>query len=142
MKTLTTMTAVAALVAGMSIAGAQTNSNQGATTNPGSINAAPTQQGNTGKSGSQPKATKDMSGSSNSVPSAKSATTNPASPNAAPTQEGNSGQSGMQPKSTADMPARGSSRTTTGAASKDSQKTINPSASDAKPTDKAGGSGK
>jgi len=142
MKTLTTMTAVAALIAGMSIAGAQTNANKGATTNPGSINAAPTQEGNTGKSGSQPVMTKDMKGSSNAMPSAKSTATSPANPNAAPTQEGNTGQSGMQPKSTADMPARGTTRSTTGAAGTDAQKTINPSASDAKPTDKAGGSGK
>ena len=86
MKTLTTMTAVAALIAGMSIAGAQTN--DGKTTNPSSINAAPTQQGNTGKSGMQPEATKNMPGASRSMQGKsdqQAETVNPASPNAAPT---------------------------------------------------------
>ena len=129
MKTLTTMTAVAALIAGMSIAGAQTNS--GTTTSPASPNAAPTTEGNVGKSGMQPKSTQSMPGSSNSVPSAQGQTANPASPNAAPTSEGNTGQSGMQPKGTADMPARGAPRATTGTSA--DQPTVNPSAPNAKP---------
>lgn len=138
MKTLTTLTAAAALIAGLSIAGAQTN--DGKTTNPSSINAAPTTEGNTGKSGMQPKATKDMPGASNSVPSAKAETTNPANPNAAPTQEGNTGQSGMQPKSTADMPSGTAPRATTGTSAE--QPAVKPSSPSAKPLDNAGGTGK
>jgi len=90
MKTLTTMTAVAALIAGMSIAGAQTN--DGKTTNPSSINAAPTQQGNTGKSGMQPKSTADMP--SRTAPrattgtSAEQPTVKPSSPSAKPLDNG------------------------------------------------------
>ena len=140
MKTLTTMTAVAALIAGMSIAGAQTN--DGKTTNPSSINAAPTQQGNTGKSGMQPEATKNMPGASRSMQGKsdqQAETVNPASPNAAPTQEGNAGKSGMQPKSTADMPSRTAPRATTGTSAE--QPTVKPSSPSAKPLDNGGGTG-
>lgn len=141
MKTLTTMTAAAALIAGMSIAGAQTN--DGKTTNPSSINAAPTTEGNTGKSGMQPKATKDMPGASGSMKSKQgqqAETTNPANANAAPTQEGNAGKSGMQPKSTADMPSGTAPRATTGTSAE--QPSVKPSSPSAKPLDNAGGTGK
>lgn len=141
MKTLTTMTAVAALIAGLSVAGAQTN--DGKSTNPSSINAAPIQEGNTGKSGMQPKATKDMPGASGSMKGKQgqqAETTNPANPNAAPTQEGNAGKSGMQPKSTADMPSGTAPRATTGTSAE--QPAVKPSSPSAKPLDNAGGTGK
>lgn len=141
MKTLTTMTAVAALITGMSIAGAQTN--DGKSTNPASINAAPTSEGNTGKSGMQPKATKDMPGASGSMQGKQGQqadTANPANPNAAPTQEGNAGKSGMQPKSTADMPSGAAPRATTGTSAQ--QPSVKPSSPSAKPLDNAGGTGK
>lgn len=141
MKTLTTMTAVAALIAGMSIAGAQTTTNP--STNPANPNAAPTQEGNTGKSGMQPKATQDMPGASGSMKGKQGQqadTANPASPNAAPTQEGNAGKSGMQPKGTANMPSGAAPRATTGTSAE--QPTVKPSSPSAKPLDNAGGTGK
>lgn len=141
MKTLTTLTAVAALIAGMSVAGAQTN--DGKSTNPSSINAAPTQEGNTGKSGMQPKATKDMPGASGSMQNRQgqqAQTTDPSSINAAPTQEGNTGQSGMQPEGTANAPSGTAPRTTTGTSAE--QPSVKPSSPSAKPLDNAGGTGK
>jgi hypothetical protein len=142
MKTLTTMTAVAALIAGMSIAGAQTN--DGKTANPGSINAAPTTEGNTGKSGMQPKATQDMKGSSmkgasQTMPNKQVQSENPASINEKPTGSGSAAQSGAQPPATANMPARTAPSATTGTSA--SQPTIDPAAPNAKPTDNAGGTG-
>ncbi|HWK97612.1 MAG TPA: hypothetical protein VNR39_19530 [Pseudolabrys sp.] len=140
MKTLTTMTAVAALVAGVSIAGAQTQ-NDGKTVNPSSINAAPTQEGNIGKSGSQPYATKDMKGGAKTMQGTQNQaqTANPGSINAAPTTEGEMGRSGTQPKGTADMPSRTAPRSTTGTSAE--QPTVNPAAPNAKPLDNAGGTG-
>ncbi len=86
MKTLTIMTAVATIVAGVSIASAQTN--DGKTTAPGSINAAPTQEGNMGKSGAQPKGTADMPAGTapraTTGTSADQPTANPSSPSAKP----------------------------------------------------------
>ena len=64
MKTLTTLTAAAALIAGASLAHAQTSTSGAATTNPGSLNAAPTSEGSNGKSGMQTKGSADMKGSS------------------------------------------------------------------------------
>ena len=138
MKTLTTMTAVAALIAGMSIAGAQTNN--GSTVSPSNPNAAPTSEGNTGKSGMQPTATQDMRGSSTVMPGSQAQSENPANLNEKPTDGGSAARSGTQSPATADMPARGTPRATTGTSA--TQPTINPSAPNAKPNDNAGGTGK
>lgn len=84
MKTLTTLTAVAALVAGMSIANAQnsTGSSAGTTANPSNLNAAPTSEGNKSQSGMESKSAADAKvrapvttgsgGASNATPNDKS----------------------------------------------------------------------
>jgi len=94
MKTLTTLTAAAALIAGMSIANAQT-APQGTTTNSGAVNAAPTGEGNTGKSGMQPKGSADMKGSGKVMPGKQADSENPAKMNNKPTDSGSAPKSGM-----------------------------------------------
>ncbi|MBS0245838.1 MAG: hypothetical protein JSR61_04395 [Proteobacteria bacterium] len=101
MKTLTTLTAAAALIAGMSLAQAQT-ATSGATTNPGKLNAAPIAEGGKGKSGMQTQNPTHMKGAAKVKTDKQAQSENPASINEKPTQSGSAPASGMESKAAAD----------------------------------------
>lgn len=123
MKTLTTLTAAAALIAGMSLAHAQGTS--GATTNSGSINAAPTSEGNTGKSGMQGKNSVDMNGSAKVKADQQAQSENNADINKKPTDSGMAPKSGMQSNSTKTM-GSGSAKTPSATTGSGASSTVNP----------------
>lgn len=104
MKTLATMTAIAALVAGMSVASAQNPAKpQTGSTSPANLNAAPTdtkQTGATGQSGMQTPGAAAVKGSGTVKTDTQAGSVSPAAPNAAASGEAQVGKSGMQPKST------------------------------------------
>ncbi|MDO9413044.1 MAG: hypothetical protein Q7T81_10775 [Pseudolabrys sp.] len=89
MKTLATMTAVAALVAGMSVASAQT------TVSPGNPNAAATDTKQTGAQTNSGMQQANPAGSS-AVKPTNTTDTSPAAPNASASGEAQAGKSGMQ----------------------------------------------
>ncbi|MCW5688790.1 MAG: hypothetical protein KIT76_09625 [Pseudolabrys sp.] len=124
MKTLTTLTAAAALIAGMSIANAQT-APQGTTTNSGAVNAAPTGEGNTGKSGMQPKGSADMKGSATVKPGQQAQSENQADINKKPTDSGMAPKSGMQSDATKNM-GSGSAKTPSATTGSGASSTVNP----------------
>jgi hypothetical protein len=106
MKSLATMTAVAALIAGMSVASAQAPAT-GTTVSPANPNATATdtkQSGAQDQSGSQSKGSTMQGSGSTAVQSNTAASgagsVSPADPNAAKVGESGEVKSGMQPKST------------------------------------------
>lgn len=124
MKTLTTLTAAAALIAGMSLAHAQ-SAGSAATQNSGSINAAPTSEGNSGKSGMQTKNSADMKGSAKVKPDQQAQSENNADINKKPTDSGMAPKSGMQSNSTKTM-GSGSAKTPSATTGSGASSTVNP----------------
>ena len=141
MKTFATVTAAAALIAGMSFASAQNASGPtGTTANPSNQNAASSGEAQIKKSGSQATNPAMKSGTHVTQQGGASGATSPADPNARPSDSGNL-KSGMQPKSTAKEGVKPS--TTTGAASPTtspagSTSSTSPAATNAKPANSTG----
>lgn len=142
MKTLTTMTAAAMLIAGMSFAGAQNAPGPtGTTANPSNLNAASSGEAQIKKSGSQSANPAMKSGMKTSQQNGANGATSPADINARPSANG-TGKSGSESKATAKQ-GNGMPTATTGAASSatspvGSTSSTSPGAPNAKPAKSTG----
>lgn len=99
MKSLATMTAIAALIAGMSIASAQNSAGSAGASSPGNLNAAPNGPSSNTQSGTESKGAASVTGAPAAGQTAQQ-NKSPSDPNFKPVDNGDKTASGMQPKGT------------------------------------------